>query len=136
MGVLSDLLGRKRMIVLGTFGSGVLFPIFVAMATSVAGLQSRIAIAIVAFVVLAGTFSANFSGTVAFIGDATPDARSGEFMGLLWTALGVGGVLGPLLLGSIATFTGYQISFLVAAGLAVIATLVVALGIDAGPAAA
>lgn len=135
MGVLSDWIGRKRMIVIGTFGRGVLFPVLASMVTSVAGLKSRIAIVVVAFVVLAGTFSAMFSGTVAFIGDATPDDRSGEFMGLLWTALGVGGVLGPLLLGSVATVTGYEFAFLVAAGVALVATLVASRGIDADSAA-
>lgn len=133
MGLLSDWLGRKRVIVAGTAGSGVLFPALTATATSVSGLGARVAVVVAAFVVLAVAFSAMFSGTVAFVGDVTPADRSGEFMGLLWTAIGVGGVLGPLLLGSIATVTGYEFSFLAGAALAVGATIVVAVGVDADP---
>jgi MFS family permease len=130
MGKLTDHVGRKPMIVVGTFGRGVVFSVFAAAATSFALLEIRVLVVAIAFVVLSVSFAAMFSGAVAFIGDVTPTDRSSEFMGLLWTALGVGGVFGPVLLGSIATYTGYEVSFLAGTALAIGATGIALFGLD------
>jgi MFS family permease len=126
---LADRIGRKSLIVVGTAGRGVAFPLLAAAITAFAVLEIRLLVAAGTFVVLVGSFSAMFSGTVAFIGDASQNARSSEFMGLLWTALGIGGVAGPLLLGATATLTSNELSFVVGGVLSVGATLIVVLGV-------
>ena len=77
MGTFSDRVGRKSLIVIGTFGQSVVFPVLAAVSTSFVIPEIRILVVTAGFVVLAVTFSAMFSGTVAFIGDVTPEPRSG-----------------------------------------------------------
>jgi MFS family permease len=48
------------------------------------------------------------TGAETFIGDVAPGDRVSELMGLRSTAKGVGGVIGPPLLGAVATVTSYE----------------------------
>jgi len=138
-GYLADTAGRKPPIVAGMAGSGG-FALVAAAATLPAGLLARAGLAALALVVLAASYSLMTVGALALIGDVAPADRESELMGLRSTAKGVGGVLGPPLLGTIATLAGYRAAFaagsvlaLVAAGLA--ATRLVESHTPAAPAA-
>lgn len=120
----ADRLGRKPLIRAGAFGHGLVCIIAVA-----AGLADSTAIGLllvgVAMAVKAASYSSFMSGTTAFIGDVAAGDRESELMGLRTTAIGVGGVLGPLLIGAIATLANYSAAFLLAAAVAVFATVLV-----------
>jgi MFS family permease len=132
LGVAADRVGRKPLIVVGMAGSGA-FAIIAAAATlpaANAGLLGvagpawlgtglgRVAIAGGGLLVLGVSFSAMTTGAVAFIGDVAPAGRESELMGLRSTAKGLGGVVGPTLVGAAATLAGYQAAFAVASTLA------------------
>jgi MFS family permease len=76
-------------------------------------------------VVLGIAFSAMTTGALAFIGDVAPDYREAELMGLRSTAKGVGGVVGPVLVGGTATLAGYRTAFALASVLAFLAAALV-----------
>lgn len=132
LGVAADRIGRKPLIVVGMAGSGA-FAVLVASATvpaagagllGVAGPAwlgtglARVAVAGGALFVLGISFSAMTTGAVAFIGDVAPAGRESELMGLRSTAKGLGGVLGPTLVGGAATLAGYPAAFALASTLA------------------
>jgi MFS family permease len=132
LGVAADRIGRKPLIVVGMAGSGA-FAVLAATATvptAGAGLLgvngpawlgtglARVAIAGGALFVLGVSFSAMTTGAVAFIGDVAPAGRESELMGLRSTAKGLGGVVGPTLVGGIATLAGYPAAFALASTLA------------------
>lgn len=71
----------------------------VAAATLPATSTGRFAVGVVAFLLIAASFSAMTTGALAFIGDVAPPDRESELMGLRTTAKGVGVVLGPVLVG-------------------------------------
>ncbi|MEZ3142306.1 MFS transporter [Halobaculum sp. MBLA0143] len=119
-GRLSDRVGRKPLVVGGMAGSG-LFALLAAAAALVPGTTARLLVAGLAFVVIAAAFSAMTTGALAFIGDVAPDDRESELMGLRSTAKGVGGVVGPLLLGGLATLASYEAAFALGSGLALVA---------------
>lgn len=106
----SDTLGRKRFITFGMVGSG-LFAVIAALAPLLNSSFSRAAVVGIAFVTLAVTFSAMRTGSIAFVGDISPDERESELMGLLSTAKGIGALVGPPLLGVVATITSFQAAF-------------------------
>ncbi|WP_254822313.1 MFS transporter [Haloglomus halophilum] len=132
LGVAADRIGRKPLIVAGMAGSGA-FAVLAATATvpaAGAGLLgvtgpawlgtglARVAAAGGALFVLGVSFSAMTTGAVAFIGDVAPAGRESELMGLRSTAKGLGGVLGPTLVGGIATLAGYPAAFALTSSLA------------------
>jgi MFS family permease len=132
LGVAADRIGRKPLIVAGMAGSGA-FAVLAAAATmpaAGAGLLgvvgpawlgtglARVAAAGGALFVLGISFSAMTTGAVAFIGDVAPAGRESELMGLRSTAKGLGGVLGPTLVGGIATLAGYPAAFALTSSLA------------------
>jgi len=110
LGRLSDTVGRKRLIVAGLCGAGVQALVLVA-ALAPATAAARAVVSGGALVVHALTFSALTVGAVAFIGDVSPTDRESELMGYRSTARGVGGVLGPLLVGGLATVADYGTAF-------------------------
>ena len=110
LGRLSDSIGRKRLIVGGIGGAGVQALVVVA-ALVPATMAARATVGGAALLVHALTFSALTVGTIAFIGDVAPPDRESELMGLRSTARGLGGVLGPLLVGGLATYLDYASAF-------------------------
>jgi MFS family permease len=76
-----------------------------------ATMAARATVGGAALLVHALTFSALTVGTIAFIGDVAPPDRESELMGLRSTARGLGGVLGPLLVGGLATYLDYASAF-------------------------
>jgi MFS family permease len=143
LGVAADRVGRKPLIVLGMAGSGA-FAVIAAAATvpgtttGVLGIAGpawlgtglgRVAVAAGALFVLGVSFSAMTTGAVAFIGDVAPAGRESELMGLRSTAKGLGGVVGPTLVGGAATLAGYPAAFAIASTLAFAAAGLVGLAL-------
>jgi MFS family permease len=117
-------------------GSG-LFALLAALATTPAPGITRVIVAGAAFLVLGTSFSAMATGAVSFIGDVAPPDRESELMGLRSTAKAVGGVAGPVLLGTAATLTSYEAAFAGGSLLAFAAALLAALAlVESRPAAA
>jgi fucose permease len=71
-----------------------------------------------ALFLLAAAFSAETTGTYAFIGDIAPTARESELMGLHSTFRGFGGMVGPPIIGFVATVTSFETAFAAASLLA------------------
>jgi MFS family permease len=109
-GRVADTAGRKPLVVAGMAGSG-LFALLAAAASVPASGAVRIAVAVLAFVVIGAAFSAMTTGAIAFIGDVAPADRESELMGLRSTAKGVGGVTGPPIFGLVATVASIQAAF-------------------------
>lgn len=116
-GRIADTAGRKPLIVAGMVGSGA-FALLMAGATLPGTLLARAVAAGGSLVLLGASFSSMTTGALAFIGDVVPTVREGEMMGLRSTAKGVGGVVGPPLIGSVATGTNYETAFALASLLA------------------
>jgi MFS family permease len=109
-GRLADRIGRKRVFMLG-FALSALAPLIFALAHGAGAM-------ILGFTVIGLSFSSLSSGATAFIGDLAPLERQGELLGLFKTSQGLGGILGPLLAGGLAspTVLGFRGMFLVMAG--------------------
>ena len=124
-GRIADRAGRKPLIAAGMAGSGV-YALIAAAAMLPGSLTLRAGVAVVAFVTIGASFSAMTTGAIAFIGDVAPPERESELMGLRSTAKGVGGVVGPPILGAIATFGDIQTAFAFGSVLAFAAAAVAA----------
>ncbi len=118
-GRLADSVGRKRLIVWGMLGSAGV-PILFSFA-------SHPWVIVMGMVLVALVFSSLYSGTTAFIGDAAPEGRVAELMGLHVTFRGIGGAIGPILVGYLASpgVWGFQRAFLSISILAFIGSLLV-----------
>lgn len=127
-GRLADTAGRKPLVVAGMAGH-VLAVGLLAAATMPAVTRTGQLLAGAGLLVKGLTFSAMVAGTVAFIGDVSPADRESGLMGLRSTAKGVGGMVGPLAVGSIATVTSYETAFVAAAAVSVGASLLVWVGL-------
>lgn len=145
-GRLADVVGRKSLIVVGLAGAA-LHALILVFAVVPESMGVRLGISGLAFVVHAVTFSALTIGSIAFISDVAPMERESELIGLRSTARGAGGVVGPLVVGVIATVTDYPTAFVCISVLSMIATVLVAVkltesyerpgepaGVSAGPA--
>ncbi|QZY00453.1 MFS transporter [Halobaculum rubrum] len=118
--------GRKPMITLGMAGSAV-FGLVAAAAVFAPGGIAAAGVVALGYVTLAVAFSAMWTGSVAFVADVAPENRESELMGLASTARSVGGVVGPLGVGAVATVAGYPTAFVAASVLALGAAAVVSL---------
>ncbi|HET7323501.1 MAG TPA: MFS transporter [Halococcus sp.] len=125
LGRISDHIGRKPLIVVGAISSGV-YATVLAVATVPSSLAGRVVVATVGFLLLAGGFSALMTGTIAFIGDIAPVEHESELIGLRQTARGLGGAVGPVVLGTLATVAGYSVAFAVGGLLSLAAAVAVA----------
>jgi MFS family permease len=125
-GGLADRLGRKPLISVGMAGSGGSAALL-ALASSVGARTGQIVVAAVGMFVLAVAFSLLRVGAVSFIGDVAPVDRESELIGFRSTARGLGGIVGPVAVGGLASVVGYGTAFLVASSLAFAAAVLVAL---------
>lgn len=124
-GRVADVAGRKPLVVYGMGGAGI-HALIVTAAVLPSSLFFRAVVVAIAFLVLAAAFSAETTGTYAFIGDVAPAERESELMGLHSTARGLGGVIGPPLIGGLATLFSYEAAFAAGSLLAFGATALVA----------
>lgn len=129
LGRVSDVMGRKPLIVGGAGASGV-YAVVLSMATLPTSLGGRIVVVTIGFLTLAGGFSALMTGTISFIGDIAPTERESELIGFRQTARGLGGTIGPVVLGVIATVTSYSVAFATGSLLAFTAAAIVAYHLD------
>ncbi|MFB6074648.1 MAG: MFS transporter [Haloarculaceae archaeon] len=128
-GRLADRGNRKRLVVVGILLSAV-YTLVLAASALPAGRALRAAVAAIGFVVIAAGFSAMDVGTVSIIGDSVPRDRESAFVGLRSTAAGIGGVLGPSIVGVTATLLGFPTAFAVASVFAFAAALLVAITLE------
>lgn len=117
LGGVVDERGRKPMITLGMAGSAA-FGLVAAAAVFAPGRLATAGVVALGYVTLAVAFSAMWTGSVAFVGDVAPENRESELMGLASTFRSVGGVVGPLGVGAVATVAGYPTAFAAASVLA------------------
>lgn len=122
VGRLSDDVGRKPLLLAGVAGSG-LFPLVAAGALFLPDVLVREAVVGFSFVTKALAYSALTIGSVTFIGDVANVDEESELMGLRSTAKGMGGIIGPALIGGIATFVSMETAFVVGGFLVVFGTI-------------
>lgn len=128
LGVVADHIGRKPLVVVGMVGSAV-FGLSAAGLTVAPPGPVRLAAGVATFVVLGGSFSAMTIGSLAFVSDVAPLERESELLGIRETAKGLGGVVGPALVGGTATLYSYELAFAGASALGLVAAGLVAWGL-------
>lgn len=107
LGMLSDRIGRRPVLLISLFGLGVDF-LFMALAPTLAWL----------FVgrVINGLTAASFSTANAYVADVTPPEKRAKTFGIMGSAFSFGFLVGPALGGWLGDFD-LRLPFLVAAGL-------------------
>lgn len=119
MGLLSDRVGRRPLIVAGM--------LLLALATALFGLSTTVVHLFVARTVQGVSAAATWSAGLALLADTCEPSRLGERMGVALSAVGFGTVLGPVVGGLLYEYLGYTATFLIPAvlvasvGLAVLA---------------
>ncbi|NHN28527.1 MFS transporter [Paenibacillus agricola] len=114
-GSLSDRIGRRPLIILGTLGFSVSFFIF--------GIAGDNLFLMYASRILGGLFSgAATACAVAYVADITTEENRTKGMGLVGMSIGLGFIFGPAV-GGILSHWGYQVPFYAASGLAFITFL-------------
>jgi DHA1 family tetracycline resistance protein-like MFS transporter len=107
-GRLSDLFGRRLLLVICLFGSGVSF-----LLTGLA--QSLVVLAISR--AIAGLFAGTVAIAQAYVADVTPPQDRARFLGLLGASIGMGFIIGPAI-GASLSHLGFVFATVLAAGLA------------------
>ena len=116
-GRLADRVGRRAVFCLG-FGLSALVPLVFASAHSAWGMA-------LGYLTLGTGFSSLYTGSAAYIGDRIPVENQGAMLGLFDSSRGLGGVIGPLVAGTITTFLGFRGMFITMSGIAIIGLLLV-----------
>lgn len=111
-GVLSDRIGRKPVLAIGTAGYAIAMFLF--------GLSTEFWMLFAARTLSGILSSATMPTAMAYIGDNSPEKERSGGMGTLGAAMGVGMVLGPLLGGFLSTLA-LALPFFVGSGLAFLA---------------
>jgi len=119
-GWLADRLGRRRVFMLG-FALSILTPCWFVIIPSVIGMA-------LGYVTLGLAFSSLHVGATAHIGDRVAGERQGQMLGLYESSRGLGGLLGPVLAGSLAPVIGFKGMFLIMAGIASLGFLLMLAG--------
>ncbi len=107
MGLLSDRVGRRPLIVIGMF--------LLAGATALFGFSTTITHLFAARLVQGVSAAATWSAGLALLADTTDPSRLGERMGIALSAVALGTVLGPVVGGLLFEYLGYVATFLVPA---------------------
>ena len=110
LGALSDLFGRRPMLLLGFLGLGLSFFV-TALSTSIWGL--------VAVRIVSGAMQANAAIANAYVADITPPELRAKRFGLLGAMMGLGFIIGPVMGGLLGAIK-LQLPFLVAGALAIV----------------
>jgi DHA1 family multidrug resistance protein-like MFS transporter len=112
----ADRTGKRRMVMRAGFSLAIVY--FLG-----AFVQDPLELLIVR--VLQGFANGFVPASMAIVTSSTPKARLGYSMGVMQTALVSGGILGPLLGGTLSHFFGMRLSFVIAAVIIFFATLAV-----------
>jgi MFS family permease len=118
LGILSDRIGRRRVLLIGTTGFGTAMTLLALAPSPYLLIPGRILLGMA----MVGTFWI----AAAHLGDIVGADERGVAFGLMMTAMGIGFAVGPLIGGRIAERAGLATSYLFAAGVAAVAILVVA----------
>ncbi|HEY1082169.1 MAG TPA: TCR/Tet family MFS transporter [Prosthecobacter sp.] len=110
IGSLSDRFGRRPVILISLFGSGIDY-LLIAFAPNLAWF--------VVGRIIAGITGANFAAGTAYIADISPPEKRSANFGLIGAAFGLGFVIGPALGGWLGDY-GLKVPFLVAGGLTLV----------------
>jgi len=113
VGRLGDLIGRRRLLLAGTF--------LMTVASGLCGLASGLWMLIAARAAQGLGAAVMMALTMAIVGEAVPKARTGSAMGLLGTMSAVGTALGPTLGGVLIASVGWQSIFFVNVPLGILA---------------
>ncbi|TVY06734.1 MFS transporter [Paenibacillus cremeus] len=109
-GGLSDRIGRRPLIIIGTLGFSISFLLF--------GLAGGNLLLMYASRILGGLFSgAATACAVAYVADITTEENRTKGMGLVGMSIGLGFIFGPAV-GGLLSHYGYEVPFFVASGLA------------------
>ncbi len=115
VGRLGDLVGRRRLLLVGIF-------VFTA-ASALCGIAPTLGLLIGARALQGLGAAAMMALTLAFVGETVPKTRTGSAMGLLGTMSSVGTALGPSLGGVLISGLGWQALFLINVPLGVLTFL-------------
>jgi len=118
-GRLSDIYGRKPILIFGLAGNVVSY---IITGLVLAGVWKSVLLLFVSRA-LAGFFSANIGAAMAYISDVTPPKDRSKGMGLIGAAFGLGFVFGPFIGGVLAKHYGFGFPTFMSAGLSMIALL-------------
>ena len=115
LGRLSDIYGRRPILVISLFGSAVGY--------FVLGIANTLLLVFVGRIV-SGVTGGNISTAQAYIADVTSKENRAKGMGLFGAAFGLGFILGPAIAGILSKF-GVAVPFYFAAGLSLVNTIAV-----------
>jgi DHA1 family multidrug resistance protein-like MFS transporter len=115
-GLLGDRYGRRIMVVRAVFG--------LAISQALIGLSQNVEMLFL-FRMLQGALSGFIAAALALVSSTTPREHTGYALGLLQTASASGGVIGPLVGGSLADTFGYRPLFYLVASLCTIAGILI-----------
>lgn len=123
LSLLSDVLGRKKILIVGTLGA------FLFALTSAIGILAGLLSLIIVSRIIQGAFSRTNPIAQAIIGDLSPPAKKLLWMGYLQTAISIGALVGPIIGGYLANpfflnHFNFSLPFLIAALLAMISFLI------------
>lgn len=107
MGLLSDRMGRRPLIVVGM--------LLLALATALFGFSTTVTHLVVARTIQGVSAAATWSAGLALLADTCDPARLGEKMGIALSAVGLGTVLGPVVGGLLFEYVGYMATFFIPA---------------------
>lgn len=131
-GRLADVPGRTKPLLVGGMLASAAYGPALAAAALLTG-PARLAVAVAGFLAVAAGFSALDMGSVALVGASVPAHRETTFLGFRATVGGVGGVVGPTVVGALVALGGYAVAFAAAGAVAVLAAAVVAAALPDAP---
>ena len=108
LGLLSDRIGRKPLVLFGMFGTMAASIMYAYAGTYAQLLGARVLDGV--------TNAATWTAALALVGDRVEESRMGRSMGYLISAMAVGGIAGPLVGGVLSDAVGYKFPFFVIAG--------------------
>jgi DHA1 family multidrug resistance protein-like MFS transporter len=115
-GLLGDRYGRRIMVIRAVFG--------LALSQALIGLSQSVEMLFL-FRMLQGALSGFIAAALALVSSTTPREHTGYALGMLQTASASGGVIGPLVGGSLADTFGYRPLFYLVASLCTMAGLLI-----------